>query len=100
MQFFQWIATNWQTVCAWIGGLYTLYKLGSIVTSVISLFTSMSARFKNAEDTLMLLASNHLPHIQTELQNLNNKQDKAHEVLAEIRDDLRLSLFERKHHDE
>ena len=100
MQFFQWIASNWQTVCAWIGGLYTLYKLGSIITAVINFVATTSARFKNAEDTLLALATNHLPHIQGELQSVSLKQDKTNELLGEVRDDLRLILFERKHRDE
>ena len=100
MQFFQWMATNWTAVAAWIGGLYTLYKLGSIVTAVIGLFTSISNRFKDAETTLTLLATNHLPHLQAELQNLNVKQENTHNVLEEIRDELRSRPLERKRHDE
>ena len=100
MNFFQWLATNWAEVGAWIGGIYTLYKLGSVVTAVVGFFTSITTRFKNAEDTLVLLATNHLPHLQTELQTLNAKEERTHDLLSEIRDELRLALYERKHHDE
>lgn len=99
MQFFQWMATNWTAVCAWIGGLYSLYKLGSIVTAIIGLFTSISNRFKEAEDTLTRMATNHLPHIQAELEKFNTQKERTNEILAEVRDDLRLVLFERKHNE-
>lgn len=84
MQFFQWIANNWQTVCAWIGGLYTLYKLGSIVTAVIGFITTFTTRVKDAEKTLTLMATNHLPHLQVEMEKLNSKQDQTNELLGEI----------------
>ncbi len=93
MQFFQWIANNWQTVCAWIGGLYTLYKLGSVVTAVVGFFTSITSRVKEAESTLSLMATNHLPHLQAEMEKVNAKQERTNEILSEIKDDLRLVLF-------
>lgn len=101
MQFFQWMADNWTVVCAWIGGLYTLYKAGSIVTALIVFFTSLTSRFKNAENMLSLLSTNHLPHLQAELEKLNEGQEKANDTLASIREDLRLVLFEKiRDHDE
>lgn len=87
------MANNWQTVCAWIGGLYTLYKLGSVVTAVVGFFTSITGRFKAAESTLSLLATNHLPHLQAEMEKINDKQERTNELLSEIREDLRLVLF-------
>ena len=54
---------------------------------------SQEDRFKNSEDaiqrveaTLQTVANNHLNHIQSEVE-------KTNELLAGVRDDLRLVLF-------
>ena len=93
--FFQWMSINWTTICAWGAGFYAMYKIGSVITAVASFVVTVTSRFKNAESTLSLLASNHLPHLQAELEKFNSKQDRTNEVLSEIREDLRLVLFEK-----
>ncbi len=100
MQFFQWLATNWASVAGVIGAAYTLWKLGTIITAIVRFINSVLTRFTDAEKTLALLATNHLPHLQAELEKFNSKQERTNEVLSEIREDLRLVLFEKIHHDE
>lgn len=92
--FFQWIANNWQSVCYWTGGLYALYKIGSMVTAIATFLYSVVTRFKNAETTLNLLASNHLPHLQIELEKLSAGQERTNEILELIKDDLRRVVFD------
>ena len=94
--FFQWIANNWETVCYWAGGLYAMYKIGSMVTAVATFLYSVVSRFKNAETTLNLLATNHLPHIQAELERVSGAQSRTNDILSEIKEDLRLVLFENR----
>lgn len=94
---FQWIGNNWGAVCGWAAGFYALYKMGSIVSAFASFLFSLVTRFKNAEKTLNLLATNHLPHLQKEMEKLNDKVEELNEgqnrmldVLSQIREDLRL----------
>src|SRR5665213_2174201 len=95
MELSQWIASHWTAFAALVGGTYTLYKLGSVITAVVSLIVSVTGRLKTAEQTLSLLATNHLPHLQAEMEKINTKQDRTNEVLSEIHQDLLLVLMER-----
>ena len=85
MQFFSWIADNWQAVCGWSGGLYLAYHIGRVFVAVVLAINSGVARIKQAEITLSTMSTNHLPHIQFELE-------KTNDVLADIRADLRKVL--------
>jgi Na+-translocating ferredoxin:NAD+ oxidoreductase RnfA subunit len=93
--FFSWVAVHWQIVCGWVTGLYILYRVGRVFTGLISFMASASSRVKNSEDTLQGVAStlslvvgNHLPHIQTELENVNK-------TLLGMRGDFRAVLAEK-----
>ena len=44
MEFFQWVAANWQAVCGWITGLFVLGKLLRGFTSLISSAISVVRR--------------------------------------------------------
>jgi len=87
MQFFSWVAQNWQTVCGWAAGLYLLYRVGLVLTCIIVFFNNVATRFQKAESTLTTVATNHLPHLQTELESIG-------ETLTNLRDDLRLALYQ------
>ena len=73
-----------------------MYKIGSMVTAVATFLYSVVSRFKNAETTLNLLATNHLPHIQAELERVSGAQSRTNDILSEIKEDLRLVLFENR----
>jgi hypothetical protein len=94
--FFKWLSENWTTACAWAGGLYVVYQLGSVVTAFVNLIFSVVTRIKTAESTLKTMATNHLPHLQVELEKANGKQDKTHEILVDIREVLLLTMADRK----
>lgn len=88
MQFFQWIATNWEKVCGWAGGLYLTYHVCRLIVTLILAINSVILRFTQAEKTLTLVATNHLPHLQKEME-------KTNVLLEGIRDELHLVLKER-----
>jgi hypothetical protein len=63
MKFFAWLSDHfaliaWPTVCVFI------WKLRGVLIDYRD-------RFKKAEETVELLATNHLPHLQVELEKIN-----------------------------
>lgn len=86
MYFFQWIAIHWQVVCGWLTGLYILARYGRALTNLILSVNSIVLRFENAERTLGLLATNHLPHIQAELEKNNVLMASMDDTLKKIYD--------------
>lgn len=92
MQLFQWIATNWQAVCAWTGGLYLTYHIGRLFASMVLALNSWVKRFQQAETTLVTMSTNHLPHIQAELEKTSLAVLQSNALLLDIRKDLRAVL--------
>lgn len=92
MQFFQWIATNWQAICAWAGGLYLAYHIGRLFASLVLVINALVKRFQMAEGTLVAMATNHLPHLQVELEKTNLSMLQSNALLLDIRKDLRAVL--------
>jgi hypothetical protein len=99
MRFLSWIAQNWQIVLAWITGLTALWRVGKVLTGFVLSITDVFARFAKAESTLGLLATNHLPHLQAEMEKMNEGiadlqicSDKSNEIQSGIREDLRVVL--------
>ena len=85
MQFFRWIADNWQAVCAWATGLYLAIHIGRLFASIVIAINSITKRAVNAEATLITMATNHLPHIQKAVETTNK-------ILEDMRDDLQKVL--------
>jgi hypothetical protein len=85
MQFFKWIADNWQAVCAWATGIYLVYHIGRLFVSLVLAINAVSSRFRAAETILSTMASNHLPHIQAEIK-------RGIGVLEDVREDFRKFL--------
>ena len=92
MQFFSWIADNWQSVCAWAGGLYLVFHIGRFFTAVVLALNSTVKRVLTAESTLTAMATNHLPHIQLELERNNNTLIVTNKILEDMRGDLQKVL--------
>jgi hypothetical protein len=84
MQLFQWIATNWQAVCGWVGGLYLIYHIGKLFIALVLAINSITDRAKAAEDTLSLLATNHFPHLQLAIERVNENLEGLRRDLAKI----------------
>jgi hypothetical protein len=79
-------------VCGWSTGLYLVYHIGRFFTFVILKIQSVASRFMKAEETLTIMATNHLPHIQSELEKSNIRSEQNNQVLIDIRGDLRKVL--------
>jgi len=92
MQFFSWIADNWQAVCAWATGIYLVFHIGRFFTAVVLAINSTVRRVLEAESTLTSMATNHLPHIQLELERNNNTLIHTNKILEDMRDDLQKVL--------
>jgi hypothetical protein len=92
MKFFAWISDHlqliaWPTVCVFI------WKLRGVLVEYRD-------RFKKAETTVELLATNHLPHLQTELEKINggikDGFDRMSDGFTAMRQDLIILLNNRK----
>jgi hypothetical protein len=66
--------------------LYLLYRVGLVLTSLVSFFHDASERVQKSEALLLSVSTNHLPHMQVELETINR-------TLLELREDFRLVLF-------
>ncbi len=84
MKFIQWLVQNWQAVCGWITGLFVLGKLLRGFTSVVLSVSSAVKRFEQAENTLSLVATNHLPHMQWELEKTNATMTSMDQTLKKM----------------
>ena len=91
-----WLDAHWQAVLGWITGLITLAKVGKLFAKLAVSVNNVFERFLAAEQTLTLLATNHLPHLQAEVERMNdgiadlqNKTANGNDTLIEIATILR-----------
>jgi len=91
-----WIGSHWQALLAWLTGIITLSKAGRFFARGAISIGKVFDRFETAEQTLVLLATNHLPHLQVEMEKLNTgvadlqaTSDKGNDTLIEIATILR-----------
>ena len=94
-----WIDAHWQALLGWLTGLITLVKVGRYFAKMAVSINRVFERFAEAEQTLHSLASNHLPHIQMEMEKVNEgiadlkiTTDGSNELLAGVREDIRAVL--------
>lgn len=99
MQVMNWIGLHWQAILGWITGLVTLYKAGRWFAKLAISINNVFERFIQAENTLEKLATNHLPHLQIEMEKMNEgladlqiSTDGSNELLTGIREDIRAVL--------
>jgi len=86
-----WIGVHWQALLAWLTGIITLSKVGKFFARGAIGIGKVFDRFEAAEQTLTLLATNHLPHLQVEMERLNEgvadlqtTSNKGNDTLIEI----------------
>ena len=99
MQVMNWIGAHWQPLLGWLTGLVTLYKTGRFFAKVAISVNNFFESFVKSRETLELLATNHLPHLQVEMEKMNEgladlqiSTDGNAELLTGIREDLRAVL--------
>ena len=81
---FRWIAANWQFICGLFTALYLIGQLGRFFATMVLKVSSVVERFEIAESTLTTVATNHLPHIQAELEKTNKTISSMDETLKKI----------------
>lgn len=82
--FLHWLELNWQAVCGWCTGIYLTYRVGKFFTDIVLKVKSVVERFETAESTLVSVATNHLPHLQWELEKTNKTLISMDETLKKI----------------
>lgn len=82
MKFFAWLSDHFQLI-AWPTVCVFIWKLRGVLIEY-------RERFKKAEATVELLSTNHIPHLQVELEKLNdgvkdgfNKMSASFDTLAD-----------------
>ncbi len=64
--------------------MYLVYRVGKFFTDIVLKVTSVVKRFESAETTLISVATNHLPHMQWELEKTNKTMTSMDETLKKI----------------
>ncbi len=82
--FFQWLGQNWPFIGGLCTSVYLVYRIGQFFAAMVIKVSSVVSRFEAAELTLNRVATNHLPHIQTELEKTNETMLSMDQTLKMI----------------
>lgn len=99
MDFFAWLGSNWHLVIISGSTVALAFKaiqfLARLTITINTFFTDLG----QAKNTVNLLATNHLPHLQSEMERTNEaladlqiSTDGSNEILIGIRENLRAVL--------
>jgi hypothetical protein len=82
------LATHLPALFGWGSIAYCAFKIANVFIKGGRFVENVSTRAEKAESTLQLVATNHLPHIQTAL-------DEQNETLKAMREDMRLIMVKK-----
>ena len=87
-----WLATNWMYIVGWAALLTFAYKGYRIINNVLSYGMAIT----ELRSDMDVIKNNHLPHVQEELQKMNENitglREDLKAGLGRMADDLRLVL--------
>jgi hypothetical protein len=81
---FQWLGQNWPIMGGLCTAVYFVFKLGQFFAAIVIKVSSVVSRFEAAEFTLEKVATNHLPHMQAELEKTNQTMSSMDETLKKL----------------
>lgn len=84
----QWFASHWMELVGWGVVVAFLRKAYVVVNRVVKYGESIDS----AKDDLQLIKTNHLAHIQIELESVNENLQGMREDFKDLRDDFRVVL--------
>jgi hypothetical protein len=82
--FFHWLGANWALIAGLCTALYFISRIVKFFADIVLKVSSVVKRFEAAESTLVTVATNHLPHIQVELEKTNKTMTSMDETLKKI----------------
>lgn len=82
--FLHWLDDNWQFISGLCAALYGIYIFVKFFADIVLKVNSGVKRFESAESILVTVATNHLPHIQAELEKINHTMTSMDETLKKI----------------
>lgn len=82
--FFHWLDANWAFIAGLCTALYFIFRIVQFFADIVIKVNSVVERFEAAESTLVTVATNHLPHIQAELEKTNDTMTSMDETLKKI----------------
>jgi len=88
---FTWAVIHFSYI-GWPALIYTCYRVIVLGFKFARTATLVEQRVLKGEETLYLLATNHLPHIQVAIENSDKTAQETNKVLQGIREDLRLLM--------
>ena len=92
-----WLSLNWHLLVGWLMLAGFMWKIINFLGSAKAGALTFVTRAEEAETTVKLLATNHIPHLQEELEKSNEKADLIHETLIGLRADVQaMTGFRRK----
>ena len=88
-----WIGQNWIYIAGWVAFLTILYK----GYGMFNRLTSYGKAITTLQSDMDIIKTNHLPHVQEELQKLNANviglREDVRDSLGGLRDDIRAVLI-------
>ncbi len=88
---FDWIVNHLHLV-GWPTLIYACYRVIKVTVKFARAATIVEQRVLKGEETLNLLATNHLPHLLAAMEDTDKSVQNMHETMRGIRDDLRLLM--------
>jgi hypothetical protein len=88
---FPWVVSHLSLI-GWPTLIFTCYKLLRFIFKSGTLLTVFIQRVLKAEDTIHLMATNHLPHLEMYMQDTNKSVQEGNKTLDDIHDTLKLLL--------
>lgn len=82
--FFHWLDSNWAFIAGLCTAIYFIFRIVQFFADIVIKVNSVVERFEAAESTLVTVATNHLPHIQAELEKTNQTMTSMDETLKRI----------------
>jgi hypothetical protein len=83
-----WVVNHLQFI-GWPAILYTLYRILLFCFGAARTLTIVEQRVLKGEETIFLMANNHLPHIQVASEETNRSIISMHETLKLMREDIK-----------
>lgn len=86
-----WVISHLYAI-GWPAVLYGVYRVIRFCIVVARTLTIVEQRVLKGEETIYLMASNHLPHLEMAIQDTNKILGTMHDTMRGTRDDLRVLM--------
>lgn len=93
---YEWVVSHIGAIIAWgtflAAGLFAFYRFIVVCYRAARAFATIEQRVLDGEKTLYTVATNHLPHLQLELETSNKHLQSLRDEVKELADSIRFSI--------